>query len=102
MVEPESAQIPGCGDSAPIRADHLNMCKFKTPNDKGYDIFVAVIRKFMARSETLKPTVSCSHEVGSCGLMEPKDGSSRNIYIYGKAVNIANDTIHIASQHNTL
>ena len=32
----------------------------------------------------------------------PRCGSSRNIYNYGKAVNIANDTIHITSQHNTL
>ena len=78
------------------------MCKFKTPNDEGYDIVVAVIRKFMARSETPTPTVSCSQEVGSCGLIELKDESSRNIYNYGKAINIANDTIHIASQHNTL
>ena len=78
------------------------MCKFKTANDEGYDIVVAVIRKLMTQSEALKPTVSWIPSSIEPKLMGSKDGSSKSIYNYGKAVNIANDTINIASQHNTL
>ena len=61
-----------------------------------------MIRKFIAQSEAVEPKVGQSQALWNCGLMEQQDGSSRNIYNYGKAINIANDTIHIASQHNTL
>ena len=78
------------------------MCKFKDRNDDGYVIVVAVIRKFMAQSEVVEPTVSQSQVLWYCGLIKSKNGGSRNIYNYGRAVNIANDTMHIASQHITL
>ena len=78
------------------------MCKFKTPDDEGYDLVVAVIRKFMAQSEVAKSTVSYPQAVLDNPLTGSKEASSKNIYNYGKAVNIANDAIHITSQHNTL
>lgn len=34
------------------------MCKFKTSDDEGYNLAVAVIRKFMAHSEVVKSAVS--------------------------------------------
>ncbi|KAH8669660.1 hypothetical protein BGZ60DRAFT_528133 [Tricladium varicosporioides] len=84
IVEVESAQLPGCGDPAPIRADHIGICKFKTEKDEGYSIIVAAIRKVM-----LPPNAS------------PLQGT-KTIYILGKAVNVTNDSIHIHSQTNNL
>ncbi|RKL31593.1 Vegetative incompatibility protein HET-E-1 [Fusarium proliferatum] len=36
IVEAESAQLHGCGDAAPIRADHIGICKFETKDADGY------------------------------------------------------------------
>ncbi|KAL5600869.1 hypothetical protein FOVSG1_006899 [Fusarium oxysporum f. sp. vasinfectum] len=47
VVEADSAQLPGCGEAAPIRADHVKICKFKTVKDEGYSVVVAAIRKVM-------------------------------------------------------
>ncbi|RBR09691.1 hypothetical protein FVER53590_11729 [Fusarium verticillioides] len=47
IVEPESAQLHGCGDAAPIRADHIDICKFETKDAEGYAPVVAAIRKAM-------------------------------------------------------
>lgn len=47
IVEPDSAQIIGCGEAAPIYADHHGICKFSTDKDAGYELVVAAIRKSM-------------------------------------------------------
>lgn len=47
IVEPASAQIMGCGDAIPIRADHHGICKFSTDKDAGYELVVAAIKKSM-------------------------------------------------------
>ncbi|KAI8962531.1 Alpha/Beta hydrolase protein [Daldinia sp. FL1419] len=80
IVEPESAQIPGCGDAAPIRADHIGICKFKTQKDEGYNAVVAAIRKIMM------PTSSNSQQ------------GTKIINILGRAVNVAADDINIQNQ----
>ncbi|KAJ4047520.1 hypothetical protein NW761_007423 [Fusarium oxysporum] len=84
IVETESAQLHGCGDAAPIRADHIGICKFETKDADGYATVVAAIRKAM-----IPPGIS------------PSNGS-RVINILGKAVNVANDSISIGSQVNNL
>ncbi|WYZ42210.1 hypothetical protein EsH8_V_001105 [Colletotrichum jinshuiense] len=84
IVEPESALLPGCGDAAPIRADHIRICKFNGTEEEGYNIVVTAIRKMM-----LPPCV-----VESQGTM--------TINVLGKAVNVANGNINIGNQNNTL
>ncbi|KAF5597596.1 ribonuclease p mrp [Fusarium subglutinans] len=84
IVETESAQLHGCGDAAPIRADHIGICKFETKDADGYATIVAAIRKSM-----MPPGASPSH-------------GDRIINILGKAVNVANDSISIGSQVNYL
>ena len=49
-MEEDSAWIPGCGDHASIRADHINICKFDT-RDEGYRSVVGAIKK-LAQMET--------------------------------------------------
>ncbi|TGJ78475.1 hypothetical protein E0Z10_g10285, partial [Xylaria hypoxylon] len=58
IIKPESAQLPGCGDVAPIRADHINICKFATDKDEGHDIIVARFRKMMLPPEFEAPKAS--------------------------------------------
>jgi hypothetical protein len=58
IVEKESARLPGCGDSAPIRANHLEICKFKTATDEGYNLLIAAIRKFMVTSGAEETSVN--------------------------------------------
>lgn len=48
VVEPESAQLPGCGDNVPIRANHRDVCKFTSNEDEGYGTVVAAITKILA------------------------------------------------------
>ncbi|KAG5744212.1 hypothetical protein H9Q69_011001 [Fusarium xylarioides] len=84
IVEPESAQLHGCGDAAPIRADHIDICKFETKDTEGYAIVVAAIRKAM-----IPPG------------MPPANGG-KVINVLGKAINVANDSIHITSQVNNM
>jgi hypothetical protein len=45
-VEEDSAWIPGCGDHASIRADHINICKFNTREEEVYSSIVGAIKKF--------------------------------------------------------
>ncbi|VZI02176.1 unnamed protein product [Fusarium fujikuroi] len=78
IVETESAQIHGCGDAAPIRADHIDICKFETKDADGYAIVVAAIRKAMIPPDTSPPN------------------GGKVINILGKAINVANDSITIA------
>ncbi|KAI1770758.1 hypothetical protein F4818DRAFT_252459 [Hypoxylon cercidicola] len=78
IVEPTSAQIPGCGDCAPIRANHIDICKFSKDTDEGYSIVVAAIRKAMIPPGT--------------GL-EPRGETV--IHILGKAVNVVAKDQHI-------
>nr|RBQ92237.1 hypothetical protein FVER53263_11728 [Fusarium verticillioides] len=85
IVETESAKLHGCGDAAPIRADHIGICKFETKDSDGYSTVVAAIRKPM-----IPPGASPSH------------GGDRIINILGKAINVANDSISIGSQVNYL
>ena len=47
IVQPDSAQLPGCGESAPIRANHLNICKFESETDEGYSVVLAKIRRMI-------------------------------------------------------
>ncbi|KAG9499311.1 hypothetical protein J7337_010131 [Fusarium musae] len=82
IVEPESAQVHGCGDSAPIRADHIDICKFEAKDAEGYAPVVAAIRKAM-----IPPGMSASN-------------GGKVINVLGKAINVANGSIHIASQVN--
>ncbi|KAF5555928.1 ribonuclease p mrp [Fusarium phyllophilum] len=84
IVETESAQLHGCGDAAPIRADHIGICKFETKDADGYATVVAAIQKAM-----IPPDASPSH-------------GNRILNILGKAVNVANGSISIGSQVNNL
>ncbi|UKZ64174.1 uncharacterized protein TrAtP1_005393 [Trichoderma atroviride] len=59
IVEKESAQLPGCGDGIPVKADHGNICKFKSAKDDDYLIIISVMRKI------LMPPNAESSEVGS-------------------------------------
>ncbi|KAF5577876.1 ribonuclease p mrp [Fusarium pseudocircinatum] len=82
VVDPESAQVLGCGDAAPIRSDHIGICKFETKDADGYSAVVAAIRKVM-----IPPGISPSN-------------AGKVINVLGKAVNVANDGITIGSQVN--
>jgi hypothetical protein len=48
LVESESAQLPGCGETAPIHADHDKICKFEKDEDVGYGEIVEAINKVMS------------------------------------------------------
>ncbi|KAI0436816.1 Alpha/Beta hydrolase protein [Xylaria telfairii] len=54
VVEPESAQIPGCGDCVPIRADHISICKFKTKEDEGYAVVINAIKDTLRNAAVKK------------------------------------------------
>ncbi|KAI1288155.1 hypothetical protein F5Y03DRAFT_98722 [Xylaria venustula] len=85
IVEPYSAQLPGCGDATPIRANHIDICKFATNKDEGYEIVVSRIRKMMLPA----------------GFEAPE--GTKVIQILGKAVNVSNDdTIIYGGQVNHL
>ncbi|KAL5597221.1 hypothetical protein FOBRF1_011014 [Fusarium oxysporum] len=90
IVETESAQLHGCGDAAPLRADHIGICKFETKDADGYATVVAAIRKAM-----IPPGIS------------PSNGD-RIINILGKAINVANGKaanvghVEIAQQTNNV
>ncbi|KAI0413535.1 Alpha/Beta hydrolase protein [Xylaria grammica] len=85
IVEPYSAQLPGCGDATPIRASHVDICKFATSREEGYEVVIARIRKMM-----LPP-----------GFEPPK--GSKVIQVLGKAVNVTNEHIIInGGQTNNL
>ncbi|KAI6082266.1 hypothetical protein F4821DRAFT_272559 [Hypoxylon rubiginosum] len=86
IVDPDSAQIPGCGDCAPIRASHIDICRFSKDTEEGYSVIVAAIRKAM-----LPPNI------------EPEGSGSTVINVLGKAVNVVaqNQYIH-GDQHVTL
>ena len=45
IVEPYSAQLPGCGDSAPIDTNHLDICKYETAGENGYGLVLSAIGK---------------------------------------------------------
>ena len=47
----DSAWIPGRGDHASIRADHINICKFDSREDEEYSSVVGAIKK-LAQMET--------------------------------------------------
>lgn len=68
IVEPESAQIIGCGDPIPIRADHLGICKFNTVKDDGYENVVAAIRQTMLPLSATSPEASHTSPSLQCGL----------------------------------
>ncbi|EXA29670.1 hypothetical protein FOVG_18861 [Fusarium oxysporum f. sp. pisi HDV247] len=84
IVDVDSAQLPGCGDAAPISADHVKICKFKTAKDEGYSVVVAAVRKVMLPPDALS-----------------SQPSTKIINILGKAVNVG-DIINIASQQITM
>ncbi|KAI0392840.1 hypothetical protein F5Y17DRAFT_459498 [Xylariaceae sp. FL0594] len=83
LLEPEShllRQLPGCGDAAPIHADHVNICKFGIAANAGFGIIMARIRKMMAPSA-------------------PKRSGHGNIFQnYGKVANQAMGDISIHGQ----
>lgn len=86
VVENDSAQLPGCGDAIPIRADHHDICKFTTEKDEGYGLVVAAIRKSLAPPEN----------------EDDDDAGGRTwVYNYGKAVNVAG-RLRIDNQTNTI
>ncbi|KAH8878747.1 hypothetical protein GQ53DRAFT_756485 [Thozetella sp. PMI_491] len=78
VVEPDSAQLPGCGDAAPIHANHIGICKFGTEKDEGYSLVVAAIRKVMLPANAA-----------------PQEGVSKTINVLGKAVYVSNEDINI-------
>ncbi|KAI0186035.1 Alpha/Beta hydrolase protein [Xylaria flabelliformis] len=82
IVESDSAQLPGCGDAAPIRANHLDICKFKTDKDEGYGSIVAAIRKAMIPRDPAATTKG-----------------AKTFNILGKAVNVAGEDINIGTQN---
>ncbi len=47
VVEEDSAWIPGRGDRANLRADHVNICKFESNEDEGYVSVSRAIKKFV-------------------------------------------------------
>lgn len=47
VVEEESAWIPSRGDRAPIRANHIDICKYSTKEDEGYVKVLNAIKKIL-------------------------------------------------------
>ncbi|KAJ8113300.1 hypothetical protein ONZ43_g5183 [Nemania bipapillata] len=86
VVEPDSAQVNGCGDAIPVRADHHNICKFATEKEEGYGLIVASIKKTLALLE---------------GRPQDDEGRGTWIYNYGKAVNVGSVTIN-GGQRNSI
>ncbi|RYC59204.1 hypothetical protein CHU98_g7008 [Xylaria longipes] len=86
VVENDSAQLSGCGDAIPIRADHHDICKFASEKEEGYGLIVAAIRKSLESPE------EDSQDSQSGGTW---------IYNYGKAVNVGNIRFD-GNQSNTI
>lgn len=61
IVEPESAQIPGCGDASPIDTDHVQICKYTSDKDHGYKLVVSAVAKSLQppRQASADGPVSC-------------------------------------------
>ena len=53
-MEEDSAWIPGCGDHASIRANHIDVCKFDNQEDEGYRSVVGAIKKFAGMETGVK------------------------------------------------
>ncbi|KAN0073090.1 Peptidase S8/S53 domain containing protein [Elaphomyces granulatus] len=81
LVESESAQLPGCGETAPIHADHDKICKFEKDEDVGYGEIVEAINKVMS-------------PLGAW--------PSQTIHVPGKAVNISRVPIPIIINGNRI
>ncbi|KAF2791859.1 hypothetical protein K505DRAFT_308700 [Melanomma pulvis-pyrius CBS 109.77] len=81
VVDRASAQLPGCGESSPIRADHRGMCKFGSKSDEGYDVALRNIENMIlpGKNENLPAT------------------EQRNIYNSGKILNLAQGNMNIGS-----
>ncbi|KAK5637232.1 hypothetical protein RRF57_012944 [Xylaria bambusicola] len=86
IAENDSAQLPDCGDTIPIRADHHDICKFTTREEEGYGLIVAAIRKCLKSPEA----VSQSNQSGN-----------NRFNNYGKAINFGNFSFG-GGQTNTL
>ncbi|KAI1462621.1 Alpha/Beta hydrolase protein [Annulohypoxylon moriforme] len=82
VVEADSAQLPGCGDSAPFPTDHIGICKFQSDKDEGYSIIVNAIRKAMIPLQA-----------------DPQQGS-KVINILGKNVNAVQENLIINGDQN--
>ncbi|KAI9662332.1 MAG: hypothetical protein M1821_008499 [Bathelium mastoideum] len=84
IVEPESAQLPGCGDAAPIDTNHIEICKYTSDEDHGYRLVVSAIAK------SLQP-VKRAAEAGSVT-------KTVNVSDNAKIINNAMESIHIQRQ----
>ncbi|KAL4947648.1 Alpha/Beta hydrolase protein [Aspergillus filifer] len=87
IVEPESAQIPGCGDASPIDTDHIQICKFSSDKDHGYKLVVSAIAK------SLQPP----RQAAASGPVTKTINVSDNAQIINNAmenINIQSQTFH--------
>ncbi|KAI1359009.1 Alpha/Beta hydrolase protein [Xylaria arbuscula] len=81
VVENDSAQLPGCGDPIPVRADHHNVCKFASKTDDGYKQIVAAIRKCLApKAQDGTSGGTWYNNYGQTGNMGPIAGDQHNIF----------------------
>ncbi|KAI8630081.1 Alpha/Beta hydrolase protein [Xylariaceae sp. FL1651] len=81
IVENDSAQLPGCGDPIPVRADHHNICKFVSKTDDGYKQIVAAIRKSLApKAQDGASGGTWYNNYGQTGNMGPIAGDQHNIF----------------------
>ncbi|PVH69209.1 hypothetical protein DL98DRAFT_522326 [Cadophora sp. DSE1049] len=85
IVEPYSAMLPGCGDSAPIDTNHVDICKYDTAGDHGYGLVLSAIGKCL---EPLKDAA------GPAAIIKKIEMSGN-----AKVLNQAMDTINITTQN---
>ena len=54
MVKEEDASYPGVGEILPIRANHIDICKFDDVEDDGYKQVRAKIKQAMEATEIIE------------------------------------------------
>lgn len=107
IVEPESAQIMGCGDPTPVAADHLGICKFSKPEDDGYQAVLKAIRQTMLPLSPDNPKASpplslCTwlRDIQWLTYLLHWQTSTKVVNVLGKAAMVAQENIIIkGDQH---
>ena len=78
------AWIPGCGDHATIRADHLSICKFKAKEEEGYQAILGALKKITRMQ--LQPEESSGVRTTFHNFGEVKNQVGRDQNIAGNMV----------------
>ncbi|KAL9608001.1 MAG: hypothetical protein Q9167_007133 [Letrouitia subvulpina] len=79
VVTEDSAWIPGCGDHASIRADHLSICKFKAKEEDGYQAILGALQKAAQMGSEYKEPLGFGSTFHNYGDVKNQIGRDQNI-----------------------